>query len=208
MAKHSDAKTMIFDLRSHHGGRLGEMDEIFPYLFAARTPLVTLEMPRSIFDRHGSPFGEAATLEFAKDADHVRATHVARPGKATPLRDATIYLLTSNVTGSAGEHFALAFKSTGRGTLIGEATAGANHFGGPTPIGENFTAFMPVGRTFDVKTGKDWEGVGVAPDIAVPPETALVVALEKAGLSATEARRIDATEKPAEPVHRDKLRAR
>lgn len=208
MADHKEAKTIIFDLRNHHGGRLGEMDEIFPYLFAAKTPLVTLEMPRSTFDRHGSPFGEGPTLEMAKDDNHVRVTHVAIPNEVTTLRDAKVYLLVSNVTGSAGEHFSLAFKSTGRATLIGEATAGANHFGGPAPLGDHFSAFIPVGRTYDIKTGKDWEGTGVAPDIEADPKQALVVALEKAGLSHEEAVRIDATEIPAEPVHRDRLRSR
>ena len=208
MRDHKDAKTFIFDLRNHHGGRLGEMDVIFPYLFAAKTPLVTLEMRRSIFDANGSPFGNAQTLEVVKDDRYMRATHYAHPGEATPARDAKVYLLTSNRTASAGEHFSLAMKSSGRATLIGEATAGANHFGGMTEVGKNFAAFVPVGRTFDIKTGKDWEGGGVAPDIAVDPTQALVVALEKAGLSHEEAVRLDAMEIPGEPVHRDKLRAR
>jgi hypothetical protein len=208
MREHKDAKTIIFDLRNHHGGRLGEMDEIFPYLFAAKTPLVKLEMARSIYDKFGSPFGEAPTVEFAKDDIHATATHYALPGEVTPLRDAKVYLLVSNATASAGEHFSLAFKSTGRATLIGEATAGANHFGGPAPLNEHFAVWMPVGRTYDPKTGKDWEGDGVQPDVAVDPRQALVVALEKAGLSHDEAMKLDAQEVPAEPVHKDKLRAR
>ena len=214
MADHKEAKTIIFDLRNHHGGRIGEMDEIFPYLFATKTPLVTLEMPRSTFERHGSPFGaenardEGSTLETVKVDGYVRTTHYAIPNDVTTLRDAKVYLLVSNATGSAGEHFSLAFKSTGRATLIGEATAGANHFGGPAQLGDHFSAFIPVGRTYDIKTGKDWEGTGVAPDVEVDPKQALVVALEKAGLSHEEAVRLDATEIPAEPVHRDKLRAR
>jgi len=208
MSDHKGSRTFIFDLRNHHGGRLGEMDTIFPYLFAAKTPLVTLEMRRSIFDANGSPFGDAETLEAVLDDSYMRATHYALPGAATPARQATVYLLTSNRTASAGEHFSLAMKSSGRATLIGEATAGANHFGGMTEVGKNFAAFVPVGRTFDIKTGKDWEGDGVAPDIAVDPTQALVVALEKAGLSHEEAVRLDALEVPGEPVHRDKLRAR
>jgi hypothetical protein len=67
---------------------------------------------------------------------------------------------------------------------------------------------MPVGRTYDIKPGKDWEGDGVAPDIVADPKEALVVALEKAGPSHEEAVKLDAQEVPAEPVHRDKLRAR
>jgi hypothetical protein len=208
MADNKEAKTLIFDLRNHHGGGIDEMNEIFPYLFAAKTPLVILEVPRSTFDRQGSPFGEGATLETAKDDRFVRTTHFAIPNDITSLRDAKVYLLVSNATGSAAEHFSLAFKSTGRATLIGEATAGANHFGGPSPLNDHFAVWMPVGRTYDIKTGKDWEGTGVAPDIEVDPKQALVVALEKAGLSHEEAVRLDATEIPAEPVHRDRVRAR
>ncbi len=208
MAENRDAKTLIFDLRNHHGGGIEEMNEIFPYLFAEKTPLVVLELPRSTYDRQGSPFGEGPTLEVAKDERYVRTTHVAIPNDVASLRDATVYLLVSNVTGSAAEHFSLAFKSTGRGLLIGEATAGANHFGGPTPLSDNFSVWMPVGRTFDIRTGKDWEGVGVQPDIEVDPRQALVVALEKAGVPREQALAIDSAEIPAEPVHRDRLRSR
>lgn len=208
MREHDTAKTIIFDMRNHHGGRLGEMDEIFPYLFAAKTPLVKMEMSRAIYDKFGSPFGEAPTLKFVKDDTRITATHYAIPGQATPLRKAKVYLLVSNATASAGEHFSLAMKSSARATLIGENTAGANHFGGPAPLNDHFQVWMPVGRTYDPRTGKDWEGVGVAPDIAVDPKQALVVALEKAGLSHDEAVLIDAQEVPAEPVHREKLQAR
>ena len=208
MEEHKNAKTMIFDLRNHHGGRLGEMDVIFPYLFATRTPLVAMEISRAIYDENGSPLADSPTLEKVIGPDKVTSTHFAIPGPATPLRKAQVLLLTSNATASAGEHFTLAMKSTGRATLIGEATAGANHFGGPGDLTDHFGVWMPVGRTYDLKTKQDWEGAGIAPDIAVDPKQALVVALEKAGLSHAEAVRLDAGEVPAEPVHRDKVAAR
>ena len=208
MDEHKEAKTMIFDLRNHHGGRLGEMDVIFPYLFAAKTPLVKMEVSRATYDENGSPIPDVPTTERAMGAELVTTTHSAVPGPETPLREAKVLLLTSNATASAGEHFALAMKSSARGTLIGEATAGANHFGGLGELGEHFAVWMPVGRTYDIKTGEDWEGAGIAPDVAVDPKQALVVALERAGLSHEEAVRLDATEVPAEPVHKDKLRAR
>jgi C-terminal processing protease CtpA/Prc len=147
-------------------------------------------------------------LVFEQEGDKMVGTHSAVPGEATPLRKAKVYLLTSNRSASAAEHFALALKSTGRATLIGEATAGANHFGGGQPLNEHFGVWMPVGRTYDIKTGKDWEGDGIAPDIAVDPKLALVKALELAGLSQDEAVKLDAQEVPGEPVHSDKLRAR
>lgn len=208
MEDHKNAKTMIFDLRNHHGGALGEMDVIFSYLFAKKTPLVKMEIARSLFDEQGSPFGDGPTLLVEKGARMVTTTQSAIPGEATPLRKAKVLLLISNATASAAEHFSLAMKSSKRATLIGEATAGANHFGGPLPLNDDFAVWMPVGRTYDIRTGKDWEGVGVQPDIAVDPKLALVVALEKAGLSHANAVRLDATEVPAEPVHSDDLRAR
>ena len=152
--------------------------------------------------------GKAIALMFAKEGANMVATHSAVPGEDTPLRRAKVYVLVSNKTASAAEHFALALKSTGRATLIGEPTAGANHFGGGRPLSDHFAVWMPVGRTYDIRTGKDWEGAGIAPDIAVDPKQALIVALEKAGLDKDEAVRLDAQEIPAEPVHSDKVRAR
>jgi hypothetical protein len=208
LAENSRDKVLIFDLRNHHGGGLAEQDAIFSYIFAKQTPLVKMAISKSVYDEHGAPFPKTATLSFASEGDKMVATHAALPGEATPLRRAKVYLLISNNTASAAEHFSLAMKSTGRGTLIGEATAGANHFGGPAPLNDHFAVWMPIGRTYDVKTGMDWEGAGIAPDIAADPKQALVIALEKAGLSRAEAVKLDAGEVPAEPVHSDKLRAR
>jgi len=208
LAENKDDKVLIFDLRNHHGGGLDEQDAIFSYIFAKKTPLVKMAMAKSVFDERGAPIQSGPTLQFQPEGEKMVATHVAIPAEDTPLRNAKIYLLVSNRTASAAEHFSLAMKSTGRATLIGEATAGANHFGGPAELNQHFAVWMPVGRTYDIKTGKDWEGSGVAPDIAADPKQALILALEKAGLSHEEAVRLDAAEVPAEPVHSDKLRAR
>jgi hypothetical protein len=208
LADNKDAKTLIFDLRNHHGGGLDEQDAIFSYLFEKPTPLVKMAIAKQVYDTRGSPLEPSATLVFAAEGNQMVATHSALPGANTALRRAKVYVLTSNRSASAAEHFALALKTTGRATLIGEATAGANHFGGPVPLNEHFGVWLPIGRTYDITTGNDWEGDGIAPDIVADPEQALVVALEKAGLSRDEAVRLSAGEKPAEPVHSDKLRAR
>lgn len=204
-----DARVLIFDLRNHHGGGLDEQDAIFSRIFSERTPLVKMEMAKAIYDQYGAPTGPATEmLKFAPEGDRVVGIHYAVPGADNPLRKAKVYLLTSNRSASAAEHFALAVKSSGRGTLVGEATAGANHFGGPADINEHFNVWMPIGRTSDLKTGKDWEGDGVAPDIEVDPKDALVVALEMAGVARDEALRLSAAEVPAEPIHSDEVRAR
>jgi hypothetical protein len=208
LAENTNDKVLIFDLRNHHGGGIEEQDAIFSYIFANKTPLVKMALAKKMYQSGRSPLDASKTLVFTQKGDTMVATHSALPGPATALRHAKIYLLTSNRTASAAEHFSLAMKSSGRGVLIGEATAGANHFGGPERLSDNFGVWMPVGRTYDIKSGKDWEGDGIAPDIAVDPKQALVVALEKAGLSHAEAVKLDAQEAPAEPIHADKLRAR
>lgn len=208
LADNRDAKTVIFDLRNHHGGGLDEQDAIFSYLYAKPTPLVRMSVSKAVFEQGRFPFEASPTMAVETQADRIVATHSAVPGEATPLRDAKVYLLVSNRSASAAEHFALALKSTGRATLIGEPTAGANHFGGGQELNDHFGVWMPVGRTYDIATGKDWEGDGVAPDIAVDPRLALIKALELAGVAHDEAVRLDAGEVPAEPVHKEKLRAR
>jgi hypothetical protein len=208
LAENRNDKVLIFDLRNHHGGGVDEQDAIFSYIFGKKTPLVKMAVSKDVYDKRGSPIDPGPTLVFQEEGDKMVATHSAIPAAATPLRHAKVYLLVSNKTASAAEHFALALKSSGRATLIGEATAGANHFGGGQPLNEHFAVWMPVGRTYDIRTGQDWEGTGIAPDIAVDPKQALIVALEKAGLNHHEAVRLDAREVPAEPVHADKVPSR
>jgi C-terminal processing protease CtpA/Prc len=167
-----------------------------------------MTVSKAVFDQGRFPFEPSKTIQIETKDGRIIATHSAVPGEDTPLRRARVYLLVSNRTASAAEHFALALKSTGRATLIGEPTNGANHFGGSQDLGEHFSVWLPVGRTYDIKTGKDWEGSGIAPDIAVDPKLALVKALELAGVNHDEAVKLDAQEIPAEPVHKDKIQSR
>jgi C-terminal processing protease CtpA/Prc len=197
MAEHQDARAIIFDIRGHHGGGPAEMDVIFSYLFPRETLLVGMDTRMSA-DRMGvgpramgPPGGGPATIRPATGPEGVvRRFHYAVPGPDTPLRRAQIFLLTSHRSGSAAEHFALALKRTHRATLIGEATAGANHFGGIVNLGA-YSAFLPVGRTFDPDTNLDWEGIGVAPDVAIPADQALDEALRRLGVTAGQRRSLD-----------------
>jgi len=184
LARHADAKTLIIDARGHHGGGLAEMDLIFAQIFAEPTELVVMDTRLAVEQAHG-PMESAPTLRAASAPEGVvRRIHSALPAaKATGLRTAKVYLLTSDKTVSAAEHLALSLKRTHRATLIGETTRGAGHYGGVEELPGGFAAFIPVGRTFDPDTGEGWEGTGVKPDIAVPAEQALDEALKLAGVS-------------------------
>ncbi|WP_237219862.1 S41 family peptidase [Sphingomonas arenae] len=184
LEQHKDAKTLILDARAHHGGGLGEMDVIFPYLFATPTELVRMDTRVSVEQRMGSPVADIPTVRKMDGPEGVvRRAHWATPGAVTPLREAKVFVLTSKKTASAAEHFALSLKRTGRATLIGETTYGAGNYGGLADLGHGYSAFIPVGRTFDPDTGEGWDGVGIKPDVAVAADEALDEALKRAGVS-------------------------
>lgn len=207
MAEHAEAKAIIFDIRTHRGGGLDQMDVIFPWLFDKPTRLVTMATRASVDAAGGSPIAGVPTLrQVGGDPGMVAREHWATPNGDTRLRDAKIYVLTSGASGSAAEHFALAMKHSGRGTLVGSATGGANHFGYGEELGGGFMAFIPVGRTYDPVTGKDWEGDGVAPDVAVAPADALVRALTDLGVAAGEAKRLSDLHLPKAPMERRRPR--
>lgn len=170
------AKAIIIDTRTLvRGGGMAEMDALFPYLFDRETVLVEMAVAKSNDPDRAPPPMDSRTLRpVPASANMLVRQHVAVPDTSEQrLTKAKVFFLTSHRTRSAGEHFALALQRTHRGTLIGERTAGANHFGGIEPIGAGLVAFIPVGRTYDPDTGKDWEGVGIVPDIEVPADQAL-----------------------------------
>jgi len=194
MEEHATAKVIIFDNRTHHGGGLDEMNAMFPYLFSAPTTLVTMDTRASAADRNPEP----GLRRVPAPDGIIRDEHFVVPSRTEKrLFNAKVFVLTSGATGSAAEHMTLALKHTRRATIVGETTAGAGHYGGEQPIGDKFAAFIPVGRTFDPDTGKDWEGTGIAPDVPVQADQALIEALVRSGLSRAAAERINATIKPS-----------
>ena len=199
MTEHASAKVIIFDNRTHHGGGLDEMNAMFPYLFARPATLVTMDTRASNFDGRN----EASLRRVPGPEGIVRHEHFVVPSTTEKrLFGAKVFVLTSGRTGSAAEHMTLALKHTGRATIVGQTTAGAGHYGGVRPIGDKFEAFIPEGRTFDPDTGKDWEGVGIAPDVPVAADQALVEALLRSGLGRAQAEQINATVKPSGPMDR------
>jgi C-terminal processing protease CtpA/Prc len=89
-------------------------------------------------------------------------------------------VLTSDRTFSGGEEFAYNLKHFGRATIVGETTVGGAHPTEPVELPRDFVMGVPNARPVHPVTGTNWEGSGVEPDIAVPAETALEVALRRA----------------------------
>lgn len=100
----------------------------------------------------------------------------------TSYRGKPVYVLTSARTFSGGEEFAYDMQAFKLGALVGETTGGGANPGGPSPpLGSGLAMFLPNGRPVNPVTGKNWEGVGVIPDIKTPVGDALKIALEKLG---------------------------
>jgi hypothetical protein len=207
MRDHAGAKALIFDVRTHHGGGLDQMDAIFPWLFEKPTPLLTMATRRTVDEALGGPSkGKPTMKDLSKSDTEVFRQHWALPNGDTRLLGAKVYVLTSGASVSAAEHFALAMKRTHRAVLVGAPTGGANHFGGDFDLPGGFHAFVPVGRTFDPDTGKDWEGTGVIPDEVIAPQVALEWTLAQLGVSGAEARQLAESRRPAAPMERENLK--
>lgn len=84
-----------------------------------------------------------------------------------------LYVLTSARTGSAAESFAYTLKAAKRAVVVGEASGGAANPGDFAPAGDGFRVFVATGRPVNPITKANWEGTGVAPDVAVPAGEAL-----------------------------------
>ncbi|MFL5561011.1 MAG: S41 family peptidase [Gemmatimonadaceae bacterium] len=169
--RHTDA--LIIDLRDNDGGRPEMVALLISYLVKKPTALT------GIYWRQSGHVDSAAT--------------VAVPDSLKYLQK-EVYLLTSNTgTISAGEAFVYDLHLLRRATIVGEVSAGAANPGGFVRVGDHFQLFVPRGRAVSPISGTNWEGVGIAPDIAVNADAALQVAelqaLKRLAKQATDADR-------------------
>jgi hypothetical protein len=151
------ADTVILDLRNNGGGA----PSMVGYLVSA-----FVKPDANIYNTFHSRDGtqsEAPRIKYAK-----------------PMLDVPLYVLTSGRTGSAGESIAFTLQSSGRAKTVGEASAGAANPGGAVPTRSGFSVFISMGSPKNPLNGRNWEGEGVQPDIAVPQRVALTRAEETA----------------------------
>ncbi len=167
----SDA--VILDLRENGGGS----PAMVGYLVSAFTP-ADANIYNVFHSREGT------------ESESPRQPY-ARPRLSEPL-----FVLISGRTGSAAEAAAYTLQAAKRAVIVGETSAGAANPGGFFPVGDGFNVFVSTGSPVNAVTGKNWEGIGVVPDVAVSSEGALKRA-EILALEAVLARR------PADPANID-----
>jgi hypothetical protein len=149
----ADTRALIIDLRGCRGGDPRTVAALASYFFDQRTHL------NDFVGRDGRVVEEMHTAE-----------QVAGPryGAERP-----VYILTDGDTFSAAEDFAYAMKHLKRAVLVGETTGGGAHPGRPHRLAKHFSAFIPNERSQSPITQGNWEGTGVAPDVAVSAGDAL-----------------------------------
>ncbi|WP_269714611.1 S41 family peptidase [Caulobacter sp. NIBR2454] len=158
-----DTDGLIIDLRENGGGGGGADEQLLGHL--SHTPIPTVEV------RWRQPDGSWEVMQ----------RNAAKPAGGPLFADKPVYVLTSAKTFSAAEAFTYALKAAGRATLVGETTrGGANPSNGMAQLGDGFTAFIPNGLVVHPTTKTNWEGVGIAPDVATPVGEALTKAYELA----------------------------
>ncbi|MFN2637988.1 MAG: S41 family peptidase [Gemmatimonadaceae bacterium] len=147
---------MIFDFRGMRGGSGEQSNFLISHFTGADTVPSLVVTNRSAGKRK------------------VRYTLATVPGRKRP--NVPIWILTDRGTASAGEDFAFVMKQMGRAKTVGDRTAGAGHNNDFVDVGNGFGVSISYTRVADPRTGKEWERVGVTPDINVDPAEALTAA--------------------------------
>jgi len=146
--------TLIIDLRKCRGGSADSANFLLSYFFDTKSPLTLLET-------------------YFRPQNHTFQSQTVK----TPFKYIKpVYVLTSSLTGSCGEHFAFALKIHKRAELVGTNTAGMAHPVAMIGLDTGVVIKVPIGRTYDPETKKDWEGIGVTPDIDCSEDNALTEA--------------------------------
>lgn len=152
MAKLNSSDAVIFDLRDNRGGYPNMVALIFAYLF---------DHPEYLYHP-----GEKTT----------ERSWTRSPVEGNRLADKPVYVLTSAKTASGAEQFAYNVKMLKRGVLVGETTRGLAHAAVFRRIDEHFGMGIPEQRGIHPYGKRDWEGVGIEPDVKVAAEEALATA--------------------------------
>jgi len=154
----SNSRALIIDLRYGIGGSPDMVNHIISHFFKIPTHVADIYM-RS----------ENATLPYWTVPDSSYGV----------LTEIPIYILTSYKTFSAAEGLSYELQCLKRATIVGETTRGGAHTVTYRPLSSGFVCDIPFGRATSPVTKRNWEKVGVVPDLKVPAERALEIAETK-----------------------------
>jgi CubicO group peptidase (beta-lactamase class C family) len=152
-------RAMIIDLRGAPGGSGQMANAVISHFTAPNVPSVRI-------------------TNRMEGTTEVRRTLAEIPGPR--LTGIPLYVLVDRGSGSAAEDVPFVLQNLGRAKIVGERTAGAGRNNAMVPVGAGLVASISYTRVADPRTGREWESVGVKPDIEVAPADALDAALRDA----------------------------
>ncbi|NQU24535.1 MAG: S41 family peptidase [Candidatus Nealsonbacteria bacterium] len=159
MARLSEARALILDLRKNRGGAASMADFLCSHLFETRTLLYTLK----------------------RRSDEKTEVWTSPEGLGHRFSgDVSVFVLVSGETFSAAEGLAYVLQQHGRAKIVGETTKGGAHPNMVRALPTDFMTSIPFMRVVHPVSGGDWEGVGVRPDVQCASNDALTTALSLA----------------------------
>ncbi|AUI09833.1 MULTISPECIES: S41 family peptidase [Stenotrophomonas] len=139
----ADTDGLVLDLRQNGGGDDASADLLVRTLLDAKIGTVQQ------LDQRG------------------RRTPVPLPPASLPAYLKPLVVLIDRRTGSAAEFVAYSLQALGRARIVGTRSGGAAHmFGDPVLLPDGYQISIPDRQPINLRTGGNWEGTGVRPDVA------------------------------------------
>lgn len=159
MTKLAGTDALIIDMRYNHGGDPAAVSYLVSFFVDPASPVHVNDLI----------WREPGTTRYRREVFSTSRTPVSYLKKP-------VFVLTGAATFSGGEEFSYDMQQLKRARLVGETTGGGANPGQTWPVGSGLVAFIPTGRAENPITKTSWEGTGVKPDVATPPEAAFAKA--------------------------------
>ncbi len=153
------SSALILDLRENGGGASETADLLVSYFL---------------------PDGTRTAEVWSRATGETTVATVRRAPDVRPLPNVPLFVLVSERTASAAEAVAYTLQQARRATVVGSRTKGLANPGLRFVVDDRLFIIVPTFRQKNVASGTSWEGVGVSPDVRVPPGSALDAAMDAA----------------------------
>ena len=174
MAVLGDSDALILDLRKNGGGGEAALNRLMSHM--APRPLELAALHMRVCEPPPANAPDGCVQKPAREVRRRWADTVAQPQFAGK----PIYVLTSRDTFSAAEEAAYDLQQEKLAVIVGETTGGGANPSATMDLGERFVVIMPLAESRHPQSGRNWDGVGVKPDVAVPADQALAEAYRRA----------------------------